>query len=129
MPYQSVNPYDGKILKTFEELSAQQLEAALQTAEQCFQTWRHTTFTERALIVSKVAALMNAQVDELARLVTLEMGKRIDEARAEVQFSARILAYYAKNAERFLAPVKLHPVIGEAHMESSPIGVIFCVEP
>ena len=129
MPYQSVNPYDGKILKTFEELSAQQLEAALQTAEQSFQTWRHTTFTERAIIVSKVAALMNAQVDELARLVTLEMGKRIDEARAEVQFSARILAYYAKNAERFLAPVKLHPVVGEAHLESSPIGVIFCVEP
>ena len=72
---------------------------------------------------------MNAQVDELARLVTLEMGKRIDEARAEVQFSARILTYYAENAERFLAPVKLHPAVGAAHMESSPIGVIFCVEP
>ena len=72
---------------------------------------------------------MNAKVDELARLMTLEMGKRIDEARGEVKFSARILAYYAKNAERFLAPVKLHPAVGEAHMESSPLGVIFCVEP
>ena len=61
--------------------------------------------------------------------MTLEMGKRIDEARGEVEFSANILAYYAKNAERFLAPVKLHPAVGEAHMESSPIGVIFCVEP
>jgi succinate-semialdehyde dehydrogenase/glutarate-semialdehyde dehydrogenase len=57
------------------------------------------------------------------------MGKRISEARGEVEFSARILAYYAKNAEKFLAPVKLHPTIGEAHMESSPIGVIFAVEP
>jgi succinate-semialdehyde dehydrogenase/glutarate-semialdehyde dehydrogenase len=46
-----------------------------------------------------------------------------------VEFSVRILAYYAKNAERFLAPVKLHPINGEAHMESSPIGVIFGVEP
>jgi succinate-semialdehyde dehydrogenase/glutarate-semialdehyde dehydrogenase len=61
--------------------------------------------------------------------MTLEMGKRIGEARGEVEFSARILAYYARNAERFLAPVKLNPVHGEAHMESSPIGVIFCVEP
>ena len=61
--------------------------------------------------------------------MTLEMGKRINEARGEVEFSADILAYYAKNAERFLAPVKLHPTIGEAHMESSPIGVIFGVEP
>jgi succinate-semialdehyde dehydrogenase/glutarate-semialdehyde dehydrogenase len=61
--------------------------------------------------------------------MTLEMGKRINEARGEVEFSSNILAYYAKNAERFLAPVKLHPTVGEAHMESSPLGVIFCVEP
>jgi succinate-semialdehyde dehydrogenase/glutarate-semialdehyde dehydrogenase len=57
------------------------------------------------------------------------MGKRINEARGEVEFSSNILAYYAKNAERFLAPLKLNPTIGEAHMESSPIGVIFAVEP
>jgi succinate-semialdehyde dehydrogenase/glutarate-semialdehyde dehydrogenase len=57
------------------------------------------------------------------------MGKRIDESRGEVNFSADILAYYAKNAERFLAPVKLDPKVGSAHMESSPIGIIFCVEP
>ena len=129
MTYQSINPYDGTLLQTFEEFTGEQLETALATAETCFQTWRHTTFAERALIVAEVAALMNAKVDALARLVTLEMGKRIDEARGEVEFSARILAYYAKNAERFLAPVKLHPAVGEAHMESSPIGVIFCVEP
>ena len=61
--------------------------------------------------------------------MTLEMGKRIGEARGEVEFSSRILAYYAKNAERFLAPTKLNPTVGEAHMESSPMGVIFCVEP
>ena len=61
--------------------------------------------------------------------MTLEMGKRISEARGEVEFSSNILAYYAKNAERFLAPVKLHPSLGEGHMESSPIGVVFCVEP
>jgi succinate-semialdehyde dehydrogenase/glutarate-semialdehyde dehydrogenase len=129
MTYHSVNPYNGKLLKTFEEFSVEQLDAALATAETCFQTWRHTTFGERARIVAEVGALMSAKVDELARLVTLEMGKRIDEARGEVKFSASILAYYAKNAERFLAPVTLHPAVGEAHMESSPIGVIFCVEP
>jgi succinate-semialdehyde dehydrogenase/glutarate-semialdehyde dehydrogenase len=61
--------------------------------------------------------------------MTLEMGKRISEAKGEVEFSSRILAYYAKNAERILAPVKLNPSVGTAHMESSPIGVIFGVEP
>ena len=44
MAYQSVNPYDGKILKTFAELSDEQLEAALETAATCFATWRSTTF-------------------------------------------------------------------------------------
>ena len=57
------------------------------------------------------------------------MGKRISEARGEVEFSSSILAYYAANAERFLADEELHPTVGEAHMESSPIGVIFGVEP
>jgi succinate-semialdehyde dehydrogenase/glutarate-semialdehyde dehydrogenase len=129
MSYQSVNPYDGKLLKTFENLTDKQLEQALATAAACFETWRHTSFAERAAVVAKAAAIMHARVDEFARPMTLEMGKRINEARGEVEFSSNILAYYAKNAERFLAPVKLNPTVGEAHMESSPIGVIFGVEP
>ena len=81
------------------------------------------------MIVAQGRRALHAQADEFARIMTLEMGKRIGEARGEVEFSSSILAYYAKNAERFLAPVKLNPTVGEAHMESSPIGVIFGVEP
>ena len=72
---------------------------------------------------------MLEHVDDFAKLATQEMGKRINEARGEVRFSADILAYYAKNAESFLAPTKLHPKVGEAHMETSPFGVLFCIEP
>jgi succinate-semialdehyde dehydrogenase/glutarate-semialdehyde dehydrogenase len=129
MAYQSINPYDGKTLKTFDQLTDQQLDEKLATAATCFRTWKQKTYTERATIVSKAAAIMRANVDDLAKLATLEMGKRIDEARGEVNFSANILDYYAENAKGFLAPAKLHPAQGEAHMESSPIGVIFCVEP
>ncbi len=129
MSYQSINPFDGKILKTFETLSDSQLETKLAAAAACFKTWKYKTYKERAVIVAKAAELMKAHVDEFAKLATLEMGKRIDEARGEVNFSSNILDYYAKNAEKFLAPEKLHPTHGEAHMESSPIGVIFCVEP
>jgi len=129
MAYQSVNPYDGKIVKTFDEMTDAQLEKAIATAAAAYETWRHKSYAERAVIIAKAAALMHAKVDAFARPMTVEMGKRIDEARGEVEFSSEILAYYAKNAERFLAPVKLNPAIGEAHMESSPIGVIFGVEP
>ena len=129
MTYQSVNPDDGKILKTFEELTDEQLETALETAETCFETWRHTTFAERAAVVAKAAAIMRARVDEFARPVTLEMGKLIDQARGEVVLSADIIDYYAKNAERFLAPQHLKPSSGEAEVESSPFGVLFGVQP
>jgi succinate-semialdehyde dehydrogenase/glutarate-semialdehyde dehydrogenase len=129
MAYQSVNPYDGKTLKTFEELSDEQLEAAIETAVTCFETWRHTTFAERAVVVAKAASIMRARIDEFARPVTLEMGKLIDQARGEVVLSADIIDYYAKNAERFLAPEHLKPSSGEAEVESSPFGVLFGVQP
>ncbi len=129
MAYQSVNPYDGKTLKTFQELTDKEFEAKIAAAAACFETWRHKPYAERAAIVAKAAAILHERADEFARIMTLEMGKRISEARGEVEFSSRILAYYAKNAERFLAPTKLNPTVGEAHMESSPMGVIFCVEP
>jgi len=129
MEYESVNPFDGKTLKTFVALTDEQLEKKLVGAQTCYETWRHKTYAERAVIVAKAAAIMREKCDEFAKLATLEMGKRIGEARGEVLFSSDILAYYAKNAERFLAPVKLNPTVGTAHMESSPMGVIFCVEP
>jgi succinate-semialdehyde dehydrogenase/glutarate-semialdehyde dehydrogenase len=127
--YESVNPFDGKTLERFATISDEQLDAKIATAQACYETWRHKTYAERAAVVAKAAQLMHARFDAFARLATIEMGKRIDEARGEVQFSADILAYYAQNAERFLAPVKLNPKVGRAHMESSPIGVLFCVEP
>jgi succinate-semialdehyde dehydrogenase/glutarate-semialdehyde dehydrogenase len=129
MSYQSVNPFDNKILNSFEEITDKQLEEKLTAAAACFGIWKHTNYAERAKIVNKVAERLHEQADHFARIMTLEMGKRIGEAKGEVEFSADILAYYAKNAERFLADVPLHPVHGEGHMESSPIGVVFCVEP
>jgi succinate-semialdehyde dehydrogenase/glutarate-semialdehyde dehydrogenase len=129
MSYRSVSPYSGKVLKTFEELTDKQLESAVTTAEGCFLTWRHTTFAERAVIVAKAAALMRQRVDELAGLVTLEMGKLIEQARGEVALSADIINYYAKNAEAFLAPLSLKPGTGEAQIENAPFGVLFGVQP
>jgi succinate-semialdehyde dehydrogenase/glutarate-semialdehyde dehydrogenase len=129
MPYESINPYDGKLLESFKEHTDKELEAAVSTAATCFTMWRQKSFAERAAVTAKAAALMRASVDEFARPITLEMGKRIDEARGEVMLSADIVDYYANHAERFLAPETLHPGSGEAVIESSPIGVLFGVEP
>jgi succinate-semialdehyde dehydrogenase/glutarate-semialdehyde dehydrogenase len=127
--YQSVNPYDGKILKTFVELTDQQLETALETAAACFEAWRLTTFAVRATVLERAAAIMRARIDEFAHPVTLEMGKLIDQAQGEVVLSADIIDYYANNGERFLAPQHLEPSSGEAEVERSPFGVLFGVQP
>jgi succinate-semialdehyde dehydrogenase/glutarate-semialdehyde dehydrogenase len=129
MQYQSVNPANGDVLQTFKTFDDDQLEQSLATAHACFQGWKQTSYAKRALILNKAAELLRAHVDHFAKLATLEMGKRINEARFEVQFSADILAYYAAHAEAFLATDTLHPKAGEAHMESSPLGVLYCVEP
>jgi succinate-semialdehyde dehydrogenase/glutarate-semialdehyde dehydrogenase len=129
MTYQSFNPATGQLLKKFEELSEAQLETKLAKANECFARWKKTSFAERAKIIGKAGELLHERVEELARTMTLEMGKRIDEARGEVEFSANIMAYYAKNAESFLADTELNPELGEGHMESTPIGVVFGVEP
>lgn len=127
--YQSVNPADGQTVKTFEEQTDVQLDTAITTAAICFGTWRKKSFTERAAVVAKAAALLRMQADKYAGLVTLEMGKLIAEARGEVALSADILDYYAKHAERFLAPEKLKPASGRAEIVSSPLGVLFGVQP
>lgn len=129
MAYQSINPSTGKLLRTFAELSDAQLEAALATASACFAGWRATSYADRAAITARAAALLRERRERFAGTVTLEMGKLIAEARGEVDLSADILDYYAQNAERFLAPEVLSPHGGEAHVESSPLGVLFGVEP
>ena len=127
--YQSANPYNGRILKTFEELTDPQLETAIATAAKCFKTWRNLTFAERAAIVAKAAATMRENADDFAKPMTLEMGKLIAESLGEVALSADIMDYYAKNAERFLATETLQPESGEAEIVSNPLGVLFGVQP
>jgi succinate-semialdehyde dehydrogenase/glutarate-semialdehyde dehydrogenase len=129
MTYQTVNPFNNKLVKSFPDITDKELEKKIALATTCFSTWKHTSYAERAKIVNKAATILHDQADHFAHIMTLEMGKRIGEAKGEVAFSSDILKYYAKNAERFLADVPLHPSHGEGHMESSPIGVIFCVEP
>ena len=130
MAYQSTNPYNGKVLQTFEQITDAQLEDNLKQASDCFENvWRHTTFAERSAVLSRAAAIMRERPQEFAELITLEMGKLLPQSLGEVALSAAILDYYAEHAERFLAPEKIATPRGEAMVESSPIGVLFGVEP
>jgi succinate-semialdehyde dehydrogenase/glutarate-semialdehyde dehydrogenase len=130
MAYQSTNPYDGKVVQSFDQISDAQLEDKLKAADDCFSSdWRHRSFADRTAILKKAATLMRERQQALAELITLEMGKLIAQSVGEVKLSAAILDYYADHAEAFLAPEKLKTTQGAATVESSPIGVLFGVEP
>src|ERR1700688_4456179 len=108
MAYRSVNPATGEILKTFTEHTNEQMMNALALADEAFRTWAARRFSERSKIIATAAQLLLKNKEELARLATLEMGKRIAESRGEVELSASIMQYFADNAEALLAPKQLN---------------------
>jgi succinate-semialdehyde dehydrogenase/glutarate-semialdehyde dehydrogenase len=128
--YQSINPFSSELLQTFAQHTNDQVEAALARALKTYQRmWSPATFGERAKIVGRAASLMRERKETLARLATIEMGKRIAEARDEVELSAAILQYYADHAESFLKPQAINAAMGDAHVEFSPLGVLLGVQP
>ena len=129
MSYKTINPYTGKEVKSFDEISKEALDGKLHSASSCFKTWRETSFDKRKKIVQKVADLMRERSDELAALITLEMGKRIKESKGEVELSASIYEYYATHAEKFLEDKALTPEKGSAFVRKEPIGVLLGIEP
>jgi succinate-semialdehyde dehydrogenase / glutarate-semialdehyde dehydrogenase len=129
MSYQSINPANGETYKHSRKPPTRSLKRRSKRPRPASKAGAILTFAERAAIANKAAEILRSRLDEFARPVTLEMGKRFEEAQAEVQLSADIIAYYAEHAEEFLAPEKLHPESGEAHIENSPLGVLFGVQP
>ncbi|WP_158810926.1 NAD-dependent succinate-semialdehyde dehydrogenase [Beijerinckia sp. L45] len=129
MSYQTVNPATGTLVETFPTMSDHALEEAVATAHNAFKTdWRKRPVSERARMLSKAASILRERAEEFAQILTLEMGKHIMEAQAEVGLSANILDYYAKRAEDYLAPKPLKDV-PNAEIRIEPIGVLLGIEP
>ena len=129
MSIQTINPATNKVVKSFEEMTDKEVEQALAQSDITFHEWKKTSYSERAAVLNKVASLMREKKTALATLITLEMGKLFSQAEGEIELSANILEYYAKNGEKFLADKKLEPELGEAFIRSSPIGVLLGVQP
>ena len=129
MSYRSVNPATGEVLKTFTEHTDEQMWSALAKSDKAFLAWAARPFSERSKIIARSAQILLERKEELARLATSEMGKRIAESRGEVELSASIMQYFADKAEVFLAPKKLESAMGDAHLEYSPPGVLLSIQP
>ena len=130
MPYRSVNPATGEVITTFANHTDAELQSALSVAHSLYKSkWSKGPIQPRLEVLSRLADLLDCRTEELARILTQEMGKRISEARSEVELTAEIARFYATNVAKFLAPAKIQTPQGDAWVEYHPVGIIVAVEP
>jgi succinate-semialdehyde dehydrogenase/glutarate-semialdehyde dehydrogenase len=130
--YAVVDPTTNEQIKTYPTDSDEQVSAAVAKAHEAYRAWSRTaSVKERASLVGRVSELHTERREELAAAMTREMGKPLEDALGEVDFSAAIYAYYAENAERFLADEHIDLLEGEgsAVVKKRPLGVLLGIMP
>lgn len=127
--YQSVNPYTGETFATYDNPTDKQIEEALALTHALYKKWRHEDPAGRAAQLAKIADNLRAHEDELATLMTKEMGKLISESKGEVELCASICDYYAENGVEMLKPQPLKTDLGDAYYLKQATGVIMACEP
>ncbi|HEX4830765.1 MAG TPA: NAD-dependent succinate-semialdehyde dehydrogenase [Trebonia sp.] len=127
-PYQVTDPATGEVDQTFPFATDAEVEQALATASAAFQEWRKRPVGERAAIVKRVAGLFTERKDDLAALISKEMGKRLADAAGEAEFCTDIFGYYADHGPELLAD-KPMPGYDNARVEYLPIGPVLGIMP
>lgn len=128
--YATINPATGERVAEFPSLSDEDVQDVLKRSVTQYREWRTVPLAERALILTRVAELHRERSDELAAVLTLEVGKTTAEAKGEVALVASIYDYYADNADRFLReePLDFNGP-GRAVVRTEPIGPIVGIMP
>ena len=130
--YAVVDPKTGDVVREYPTATDKQIEQALASASKAYREWsKNSTLAQRADLIRRVGALHTERREELADIIHREMGKPVDQALGEVDFSAAIYEYYADNAEKFLAdePIELLGGEGSAVIRRGPVGVLLGIMP
>lgn len=126
---ESINPYNGKLINTFESQTNSEVENVLDKALKRFDSWKQTSFSERKKQMLQAAKELKTNTREYAELITLEMGKPIKQAIAEIEKCAWVCEYYAENAEKHLANETVETDANKSYISYEPIGVVLAVMP
>jgi succinate-semialdehyde dehydrogenase / glutarate-semialdehyde dehydrogenase len=129
MAYETINPATGEKIKTFDSLSDSEMKRAIEKAGNTFSSWKQTTFKERAVLLKQVGGLLRDRKEELARMMTLEMGKPFKDGVAEAEKCAWVCDYYAEHAESFLSEEPVNSDASESFIAYNPLGVVLAVMP
>ena len=126
---QTINPATGQPGKSYDPNTIDEARAAAQAAREAYLKWRRTSFDQRSAVIGRTAQILRARKDELAQLMTEEMGKTLADGRAEVEKCAFHCDWFAKHAESYLADQPANIGGGEAFVTFNPIGIVLAVMP
>lgn len=129
MNFLSTNPYNQQVLQQYAVMNKGQVITALENSKEAFLQWKKSSFTKRAHLLEKAADLLEEQVEELAKLVTLEMGKPLAEARSEIRKCASVCRFYAGKGEAFLSVEKIATEALDSGVYFEPTGCVFAIMP
>jgi succinate-semialdehyde dehydrogenase/glutarate-semialdehyde dehydrogenase len=123
------NPATGEPLAEYGTFDDAGIEAALRGADEAQRAWAALPIRDRAAVLRRVAAILREEIDDLALLITREMGKPLVEARAEVEKCAATCDFYADNAEAFLADEPVATSADRSWISYEPVGIVLAVMP
>jgi succinate-semialdehyde dehydrogenase/glutarate-semialdehyde dehydrogenase len=132
MAIATINPATGQTVDTFTAFGSAEIDARIARAAEAFTEYRRTTFEQRAGWMRAAADEVDEAADEIARLMTLEMGKPVKQAAAEAAKCAAAMRFYADNAEKFLADQAADPEsvsAGKAYIRWQPMGPVLAIMP
>lgn len=127
--YQSINPYTNEEFASYDNPTAKQIDESINLAHMLYKKWRHEEPASRAKTLHDIADAFRDHEDEMAKMMTLEMGKLLRESREEVELCASICDYYAENGPAMLKPTPLKSDLGTGYYLKQATGVIMACEP
>jgi len=125
----SVNPASGEIIGEYTAMTAQQAAGLVERVHSQFESWRRTSFADRAGLMRRASALLRERAREYAKLMAREMGKPVAAGRGEAEKCAWVCDYYADNAEEMLADQEVETEARRSFVTFQPLGVVLAVMP
>ncbi|MBU1372797.1 MAG: NAD-dependent succinate-semialdehyde dehydrogenase [Bacteroidetes bacterium] len=129
MSLKSINPYNGKTIKSYKEYSTKKINLKIEQTHNAWILWKETSFKERGVLMKKLARVLRSKKEDLAKLMTLEMGKPYKARISEVEKCAWVCEYYAENAKGFLKDQEIKTDAAKSFVAFQPIGVVLAIMP
>jgi succinate-semialdehyde dehydrogenase/glutarate-semialdehyde dehydrogenase len=129
MSLKSINPYNGKTIKSYKEHSAKEINSKIEQTHKAWTLWKEISFNDRSVLMKKLAEVLRSKKEELAKLMTLEMGKPYKSGMGEAEKCAWVCEYYAENAQSFLKDQVIKTDASKSFVTFQPIGVVLAIMP